>query len=60
MFSILTNITKAVVAVAITPVAIAADIVRFPLTSEDINGEAFGLTGKLLKNAAKNIDEATK
>ncbi len=60
MLGLLMNITKAAVAVAITPVAIVVDIVRIPETSTEIHGEMFGLTGKLLKNAAKNINEATK
>jgi hypothetical protein len=60
MFGLLTNLTKAVVSVALTPVAIVADVVRLPITAEDIHGEAFGLTEKLLNNAASNINDATK
>jgi hypothetical protein len=60
MFSILTNLTKAAVSIAITPAALVADIVRIPITAEDPKGEAFGLTGTLLTNAAKNINEYTR
>ena len=54
-----TNLLKAAVSVAITPVALVADVARLPSTA--YNGkDAFGLTGSLLKNAGQYVKEATK
>lgn len=60
MFKMLTNLTKAVVAVAVTPITVAADIVMLPVDAEKINKPAFSRTGDMLKAAKKNLDEAVE
>jgi len=55
MLNLFTNVAKAGVAVALSPVAVVADVVRMPF-----EGKPFELTETLLKNAAKSINEATK
>lgn len=58
MFNILSNLTKAAVAVVVAPVAVVADVVCLPATAfEDTH--PFGMTAKLLDNAGKAIDKAT-
>jgi hypothetical protein len=52
MFNMLTNLTKAAVAVAVTPVAVVADLVTLPASSCDLNRGAFDKTASVL-NAAK-------
>ena len=47
MFGILTSLTKAVVAVALTPVAIAVDIVTLPFDAD--GGDAFSRTEAMLE-----------
>lgn len=59
MFKMLGNLTKAVVSVAVAPVAIVADAVM--LIPDACDGEdAFTRTGALLKNAGKCVTEAVK
>lgn len=58
MFGILGNLTKAVVAVALTPVALAVDIVTLPASAERGENHPFGRTGDLLNAAGKNISKA--
>ncbi len=60
MFGMLTNLTKAVVSVAVAPVAIVADAVMLIPDSCDGNKEAFSRTGALLKNAGECVEEALK
>lgn len=60
MLNILTNLTKAVIAVAVTPIAVVADIVMLPADAEDINRPAFSRTGGLLKAVGTAIDQAVK
>jgi hypothetical protein len=56
---LLTNLTKATVAVALTPVAVVADVLTLPATSMD-NRHPFGKTGALLKAAAEATMEAVE
>ena len=59
MFGILGNLTKAAVAVALSPVALAVDVVTLPASAD--NGDSpFKRTEKLLGAAGENIVEATK
>jgi hypothetical protein len=60
MFGILENLTKAAVAVVLTPVAVVVDVVSLPASSMDHRRGAFDNTEKLLKAAAKNVEEAIK
>jgi hypothetical protein len=60
MFNILTNLTKAAVAVVLTPVAVVADIVTLPASAEKRGAHPFGKTGALLKAAADAANEAVK
>lgn len=52
------NLIKAAVAVTLTPVAVVADVVRLPVTSEKPNGKAFECTEFLLDSAADNVKKA--
>ena len=58
MFGILSNLTKAAVAVALMPVAIAVDIVTLPASAERGDDHPFQRTGDLLNAAGKNISKA--
>jgi hypothetical protein len=59
MFSTLTNLVKATVSVALTPAAVAVDVVTLPITSS--NGEEpFEVTSALLKNAGECVSQAVK
>ena len=58
MFGILGNLTKAVVAVALTPVAVAVDIVTLPASAER-DEHPFGRTAKLLNSVGENVKKAT-
>jgi len=57
MFGMLEKLTKAAVAVAVTPVALAVDIVTLPDDAEP-GKEPFSRTGGLLKSAGENISKA--
>lgn len=57
MFSILSNLAKAAVAVAVTPVTLAVDIVSLPGTAYG-DGEPFEHTAKALGQASKAFDAA--
>ena len=57
MFGILTSLTKAVVAVALTPVAVAVDIVTLPFDQQD-SGDAFSRTEAMLESVGDNISDA--
>jgi hypothetical protein len=50
-------IIKAVVAVAVSPVALVVDIVTLPASAFD-NKDAFHRTGALLKSAGDNVMKA--
>lgn len=57
MFELLTGLTKAVVRVAVTPVAVAADI----LTLGGVcTGRDETYTGEQLRKAKENFEEATE
>lgn len=58
MFGTLTNLTKAAVAVAVSPVALAVDIVTLPASAESVNRGAFDRTAKCFKQAGKALDAA--
>lgn len=61
MFKLLTNLTKATVAVAVSPIAVVADIVAIPVTACDPRyGHPFNLTDKCLKQAGEAFSEAVK
>jgi hypothetical protein len=62
MFGMLKNLTKAAVAVAITPVTLAADVVMAIPDASDVdpNKPVFGRTTKMLKAAGMALDEAVK
>lgn len=60
MFGMIEKLTKAAVAVALTPVAVVVDVVTLPATSCDLHRGPFDNTGNLLKSAAKNVEEAIK
>lgn len=56
MFEMLTKLTKATVAVALTPIAVVADIVTLPANETD----PFGKTAGLMDSVAKNVKDALK
>jgi len=58
MFGMLKNLTQAVVAVAVLPVDIAADVVTLgrSLTSDDLDPNTF--TGDRLRKIKDKVDEA--
>lgn len=57
MFKILSSITKAAVAVAVTPLAVVADVVKLPATA-DSNKHPFQHTKEMMGAAADNIKNA--
>lgn len=59
LFSTLTNVAKAGIAVAVSPVAVVADILTLPSSAYD-NRPAFGRAGKLFDAAGKCIAAAVK
>lgn len=59
MFNMLTNLTKAAVATALTPVAVAVDVVKLPSTALN-NEPAFGATAKMLETAGECVEKAVK
>lgn len=62
MFGLLQGLTKAVVAVAVTPVALTVDVVTMPakILSDDPNTKMFGATGACFKEAERGVKEASK
>lgn len=52
------NLLKAAVAVALTPVAIVADVVTMPASADRGDAHPFGMTGALLKAAGENVSKA--
>lgn len=60
MFNLLTNLVKAAVAVAASPVAATVDLVTLPASSLDPQRGPFDRTADLLKTAGECIDEAVK
>ena len=59
LFNCLTNVVKAGLAAAASPVAAVADLVTLPGSACD-NKPAFGRTAKMLNAAGKCMVEATK
>lgn len=57
IFASLTNVAKAGIAVAVSPVALVADIVTLPASAYD-NKDPFHRTGRMFGAAAKCINEA--
>lgn len=60
MFNVLTNLTKAAIAVAATPLAVTADVLTLPASSFDPHRGAFDRTAKLLDAAGDCFNEAIK
>jgi len=62
MFNLVAGLTKAVVSVAVTPVALAVDIVTLPvkIIESDPNGKILGATEACFKSAADGVKEAGK
>ncbi len=60
MISLLTNLTKAAVAVAVTPVAVVADILTLPASAEKINGGPFDKTAATINMATDAFKRAVK
>ena len=59
MFDMLKNLTKATVAVAVTPVTLAADFMMMPVDASE--GEDFAhRTAKKLRQAGNALDAALK
>ena len=57
MFSMIRNLTRATISVAVTPIAVVVDVLTLPASAE-YNKPPFGLTEALLKNAGKCVKEA--
>ena len=55
----ITNLFKAMVSIAVTPLTVVVDIATLPGSAMD-NKDAFHRTSKLLSNASKCLDEAIK
>jgi hypothetical protein len=55
----ISNLLKAAVSVALSPVALVVDVVTFPASTLDGN-DPFKRTGALLKNAGDCVSEAVK
>jgi hypothetical protein len=60
MFSMLKNLTKAVVAVAVTPVDAVVDVLTLPASSLDPHRGPFDHTAKRLQQAGDALDAAIK
>lgn len=60
MFESISNLAKAAVSVALTPVALAVDIVKLPATTLDPHKRPFEETEGMLGNAGDCVKEAIK
>lgn len=58
MFGILEKLTKAAVAVALTPVAVVADVLTIGASADRGDDHPFTRTAKLLNSAGKNVSKA--
>lgn len=58
MFSLIGKLTKAAVAVTLSPVALVVDLVTLPASAERGDDHPFQRTGNLLNQAGKNITSA--
>ena len=54
------KLLKAAVAVAVSPVALAVDIITIPASADKIGVGPFDRTAGLLKAAGKNVKDAVK
>jgi hypothetical protein len=54
------KLLKAAVGVALSPVALAVDIVTLPASAENPRSGAFDRTAKMLSDAGKNVSDAVK
>ena len=59
MFNLITNLAKAAVAVAATPIALVADVLTLPASATN-NDDPFGLTEATVKAAKDAFDAAVK
>jgi hypothetical protein len=59
MFSIITNLTKAAVAVVATPVALVVDVVKLPVTAFE-DRDPFTNTSKMLNSVGKSVSKAVE
>lgn len=57
MLNLLSSLTKAAVAVAVTPVAVIADVAKLP-SSAYTNDEPFKHTSEMLQAASDNVKKA--
>ena len=55
MFDALTNLTKAAISIAVTPVAFAIDVVTLPISAEKGEEHPFQRTEKVLGNIGEKI-----
>ncbi len=60
MFKMLSNLAKAAISVAVTPVTAAVDILTIPDSACDPHTGVFDRTAKKFQQAADAIDEAVK
>ena len=60
MFSMLSNLTKAAVAVTLSPVALAVDIVTLPDSASSFDRGPFDRTANLLGTAGECVKRAVK
>jgi hypothetical protein len=58
MFSMIGNLAKAAVAVALTPVALMVDVVTLPLSAMDLHAGPFDRTKVLLNSTGENVHKA--
>lgn len=52
------SLTKAAAAVVLTPVGVAVDVIRIPVSAERGEPHPFGYTERFLKAAAGNVKSA--
>lgn len=60
MFKMLSNLAKATVSVAVTPITVVADTVMLIPDACDGDKPAFSRTGAMLSNAGECLEEAVK
>jgi hypothetical protein len=60
MFSLIGNLTKALVSVALTPASVIADVLTLPASAEDPKRGPFDRTEYLLNNAGECVKKAIK
>ena len=60
MFGMIESLAKAAVATVATPVALAVDIVKIPVTAGELNKGPFDNTSAMLKAVGDNVSDAVK